>query len=189
MTNHTTGQSAYGLKPNFTNIREWRVWRRTWASVYVRLAADIRRKKHEVREAQKRLDGRSASRQKALHQTSVVARKMMTLLEEGRARMRRIRDMERQIAEQMATFPLTYDCDTVDVHYNRGSNEFPQLPMWVVKAKGRSFYVHHITSDAPWTTREKPDASTRGMLRFRRVRLSLTEGGEAVIHVHDRNPA
>lgn len=181
-TNHTTGASAFGLKPNFTTHREWRVWRRAWASVYARLAGDLRAQKQAVKAAQKTLDEGAAKRQKALHQTSVVARKMMTLLDEGRARMRRIEEMERQIATQMASFPLVFaDCDTVDAHFNRGSNEFRQLPMWVVKAKGRTFYVNHITSDAPWSTRERPDASTRGMLRFRRVRLELTADGEAII--------
>lgn len=99
------------------------------------------------------------------------ATKMMTLLKDAKDRRDRIVSMQREISEQ--PFPLELTARTVDVHYNRGHNEFSFLPRWVVKANGKSFYVDHIESSLPWSTRELDTGSTKGMLRFRKCRIAI----------------
>jgi hypothetical protein len=111
-----------------------------------------------------------------------MAFKLMGLLQEAKDRWKRIQSMHAQIAEQMSNFPLVLeDCASVDFHFNKGHNEFPFLPLWVCKTKGKSYYIHHMTADCPWTTRETPEGSTKGMLRFRKCSLHIDENGEATV--------
>lgn len=54
--------------------------------------------------------------------------------------------------------------------------------MWVLKAGGQSHYVHHVTADAPWTTKETPDnPSTKGSIKFKHVRVEIDADGNATI--------
>jgi hypothetical protein len=177
-----TGGSAFGLKPAFTDREGYCAWRKAWRSVYRDLSVDIRRRKRAVKALQ-RADAPSCAMQKALRHDSVVAWKMNSLLAEAKARWKRIRRMHTDLAEQRATFPVEIpDCPVIDFHYNRGSNEFGFLPRWVVKTKGRSFYVDHVTANVPWTTRELDTGATRGTIRLRKANLQITKDGEAVIN-------
>jgi hypothetical protein len=46
--------------------------------------------------------------------------------------------------------------------------------MWVLKAKGQTYYVSHVTSDAKWTTKETPDnPHTKGSIKFKNVDLEI----------------
>jgi len=66
-------------------------------------------------------------------------------------------------------------------HFNRGHLADPSIPMWVLKTGGSSYYVNHVTADAPWTTKETPDnPSTKGSIKFKNVALEI-DGGEATI--------
>lgn len=48
--------------------------------------------------------------------------------------------------------------------------------MWVLKCKGETHYVHHVTSNAQWTTKETPDnPSTKGSLKFKNVRVIIND--------------
>lgn len=67
-------------------------------------------------------------------------------------------------------------CRTIDFHFNKGHLQDPTIPMWVVKAKGKSFYVDHVEANAAWTTRETPEASTKGSLRFKNCFLKIEDG-------------
>ncbi|MGI4851473.1 MAG: hypothetical protein ACRYGR_05980 [Janthinobacterium lividum] len=90
--------------------------------------------------------------------------------------------IRRQIEQQNAAFPQTLEhCKTIDFHFNRGSLEHPDLPTWILKAKGRTYYIRHFHSEAPFDTRETPEGSTRGMLRFRDCDLALLPDGTASI--------
>lgn len=174
--------SVIGMQPTFTDVEGWKKWRAAWRVTKHKIDDDIRRKRKKLVLAQKGCDPDASRMQRDLHYTRVMARKMMDLLEDGRTRIKRIFEMEKQIADQMAKFPLVIpECRTIDFHYNKGSTAFPSLPMWVVKAKGQSFYVHHVTANVPWSTRETPDSSTRGMIRIRDASLRLTPEGEAII--------
>jgi hypothetical protein len=54
--------------------------------------------------------------------------------------------------------------------------------MWVVKAKGESYYVNHVTCELPWSTKETPDNShTKGSIKVKRCLLVINEGNEATI--------
>lgn len=71
----------------------------------------------------------------------------------------------------------TQFCKVVDFHFNKGHFQDPKIPMWVLKAKGETHYIHHLDSTAPWSTRETPDhPSTKGSIRFRNVYVSIKDG-------------
>jgi hypothetical protein len=63
-------------------------------------------------------------------------------------------------------------------HFNKKHNEDPAtIPPWVVKAKGQSFYVHHMTIDpgVGFTTKETPDSShTKAALQVKGT-LTISE--------------
>jgi len=46
--------------------------------------------------------------------------------------------------------------------------------MWVLKTHGETFYVDHVTSDMPWSTKETPDNShTKGSIKVKEVLLQI----------------
>ena len=60
--------------------------------------------------------------------------------------------------------------------------EDPTIPMWVLKTHGESFYVHHVDSTIPWSTKETPDnPHTKGSLKFKRCLLSIDDDNNAKI--------
>lgn len=73
------------------------------------------------------------------------------------------------------------NCDCV-FHFNKASLADPNIPAWVLKAKGETYYVTHVTSNAPWSTKETPDNShTKGSLKFKRVNVIIHEDNSAEI--------
>lgn len=122
--------------------------------------------------------GRSA--QHKLDQHRGVGKKMMLLLKEAHLRRDRIIAMKKEIEEQ--PFPLELEnCRNVDFHYNKGAGEFPFLPMWTIRVKGKSYYVHEVNATVPWTTRERENGSTKGVLRFPKCSVYIDENGVAKI--------
>jgi hypothetical protein len=70
----------------------------------------------------------------------------------------------------------------VDFHFNKKHLEDPSIPMWVVRAKGKSYYVNHVTADLPWSTKETPDNShTKGTIKFKDVHLRIDQDNCAVL--------
>lgn len=58
----------------------------------------------------------------------------------------------------------------------------PTIPMWVLKFKGETHYVHHVDANARWTTKETPDnPATKGSLKFKNVLVSIDENDCAEI--------
>ena len=51
---------------------------------------------------------------------------------------------------------IEYKCKDLVFHFNKGHLADPTIPMWVVKAHGVTFYVNHVTSEMPWSTKETP---------------------------------
>lgn len=50
------------------------------------------------------------------------------------------------------------------------------VPPWVIKAKGQTYYVWHVTANARWTTKETPEnSSTKGAIKFRNVDLVIDD--------------
>lgn len=95
----------------------------------------------------------------------------------------RVEHMQRDLAEHYKQFPLTLDdCRNVDFHFNKKHIEHDFIPMWALKAKGKTYYVHHVESSAPWTTRETPDhPATKGAIRFKACSVSISADGIATI--------
>ena len=55
-------------------------------------------------------------------------------------------------------------------HYNKKHNEDINIPPWVVKCKGQTYYVHHIDVDkgVGFSTKETPDSEhTKAALKFK----------------------
>ncbi len=104
---------------------------------------------------------------------------MMALLDEAKLRRDRIIEMQKSINDQ--GFPLEMKSKRVDFSYNRGHNEFPFLPRWIVKMKGKTYYVDHIDSKVGFNTRELEEGSTRGMLRFNNCLISISADKVATI--------
>lgn len=175
--------SAHGMFPKFTDYESYQRWRTTWRALQRRTTSDIRKARARLRSLQEAAPLAEETRklQSDLHYRRIMARKLMTLLDDAKGRWARIVGMREQVRAQHATFPLLIEAPRIDFHFNKGSLEFADLPMWVVKAKGQSFYVHHVDAQAPWTTREVPDGGTKGMLRFRHCVLELKADGTAVI--------
>lgn len=53
-------------------------------------------------------------------------------------------------------------------HYNKKHNEDQTIPPWVIKTKGRTYYIWHFSSNKPFNTKETPEnSSTKGSFLFR----------------------
>lgn len=173
--------SVHGMKPSFVNYQGYQEWRAGWKDLYEIASEDIRRSKNRIKELQ-RAGEPTAALQREHRYKRVTAYKLMTVLEEAKIRWQNIRNMKRGIQEQMKEFPLSLDAKNIDFHFNKKSNEFDFIPMWVVKAKGKTFYVNHMDCQTGFTTRENPDhPSTKGSLRVKRGTLNIDAEGNAVI--------
>lgn len=73
-------------------------------------------------------------------------------------------------------------CREVIFHFNTGFLKNPDIPMWVIKAKGKTYYVHHVDAlGVPWTTKETPDNdTTKGSLKFKNVCLSIIDDNATI---------
>lgn len=68
-------------------------------------------------------------------------------------------------------------------HFNKGHLADPTIPMWVIKAKGQTFYVNHVDVNCPFSTKETPDnPSTKGSLKFKNCRLEIDDNQNATIN-------
>jgi len=69
---------------------------------------------------------------------------------------------------------LELACKEAVFHFNKHHLEDPTTPMWVVKTKGKTYYVDHVTSHIPWTTKETPDNHhTKGAIKFKDVLVQI----------------
>ena len=67
-------------------------------------------------------------------------------------------------------------CKDLVFHFNKKHLEDDTIPMWIVKAKGESYYVNHVTCALPWSTKETPDNShTKGSIKIKRCLLTIDE--------------
>lgn len=71
---------------------------------------------------------------------------------------------------------LELACKEAVFHFNKKHLEDPTIPMWVIKAKGKSYYVNHVACNMPWSTKETPENShTKGAIKFKDVHLKITD--------------
>jgi hypothetical protein len=66
-------------------------------------------------------------------------------------------------------------------HFNKAHIQDLTIPPWVIKTKGQTFYVNHVTANVGWSTKETPDnPHTKGAIKFKNVSV-LIENNEATI--------
>ncbi len=54
-------------------------------------------------------------------------------------------------------------------HFNKMHLQDPTIPMWTIKSKGQTYYVHHLDSEIGFSTKETPEGRTQGSLKFRGI--------------------
>lgn len=165
--------NVYALKPKFADDAGYREWVSSWQTIYGYLSDGIRAKKIQLKDMQRSGDERGASMHKNLTLMRADARKMMTILEEAKLRRDRIREMKKQMHEQLESYPITFNTRVADFHFNKVTLEFPWMPKWVLKANGKSFYIEHLSAAIGFDTRELESGSTLGMLRFRKCEITI----------------
>lgn len=144
---------------------------------YSELSREIRGHKLYIKHRQRR----GLGIRKEVIQLRILSDKAKSIMEHKR----RSTEMRKQLLDHMEQFPIDIVTKAVDVHFNRISNEFSFMPMWTIRAKGKSYYVSHVDITCPFSTRET-DGSTRGMLRFKNCRLVIDPSGNAIIQEHSR---
>jgi len=78
---------------------------------------------------------------------------------------------------------ITKPCPIV-FHYNKAHNQDQTIPTWILKVKGQTHYVWHVTVDPGigLSTKETPDSPhTKGAIKFK-GRLKIDDNGEALIY-------
>ena len=67
-------------------------------------------------------------------------------------------------------------------HFNKKHIEDPTIPMWVIKAKGETYYVEHVDCSVPWSTKETPDNNhTKGSIKVHDCLVTIDEENCATI--------
>jgi hypothetical protein len=71
-------------------------------------------------------------------------------------------------------------------HYNKAHNDNQEIPPWVIKCRGDSYYVNHMTTRIGFSTKETPDnPHTKGSLKMKgMLKIVAYDDGtqEAVIY-------
>ena len=53
-------------------------------------------------------------------------------------------------------------------HFNKGHLTNPEIPMWVLKIKGETYYVNHVECNVSWSTKETPNNDkTKGSIKIK----------------------
>lgn len=56
--------------------------------------------------------------------------------------------------------------------------------MWIIMAKGKTYYVEHVDANIPWTTKETPEnVKTKGAIKFKDCLLTIDDDNCATISV------
>ncbi len=77
---------------------------------------------------------------------------------------------------------IEYACKELVFHFNKKHLEDATIPMWVVKCKGESYYVHHVSCSLPWSTKETPDNTrTKGSIKLKECLLTIDDDNCAAI--------
>lgn len=60
--------------------------------------------------------------------------------------------------------------------------EDPTIPMWVLKTKGKSYYVEHVDCRVPWSTKETPEnGHTKGSIKIKNCLLTIDDDNCATL--------
>lgn len=67
-------------------------------------------------------------------------------------------------------------------HFNKKHLEDPEIPMWVLKCKGMTYYVNHVECNVPWSTKETPlNPSTKGSIKVKNCLLKIDDLNTAIM--------
>lgn len=81
------------------------------------------------------------------------------------------------------TFSTT-ESSRIVFHFNKKHLEDSSIPMWTLKHKGVTYYVHHLDSKIGFSTKETPDNEhTKGSLQFRGVLKIYEENGMSIASI------
>ena len=72
-------------------------------------------------------------------------------------------------------------CEIV-FHFNKKHLEDPTIPMWVLKCRGDTYYVHHVdvSPGVGFSTKETPDnPHTKGSIKFK-ANLEIEENNNII---------
>lgn len=73
-------------------------------------------------------------------------------------------------------------CKDLVFHFNKGHLQDPTIPMWVVKTKGKTYYVEHVEASIPWSTKETPDNEhTKGSIKFKHCLCTIDDDNCAIL--------
>lgn len=177
-------KSGYKInKPKIYSWNDYLEFYSLWKKGIARLNTEIRRGKTLRGERQR--NGLSASLiQKKLAHRQLMARKMYQLLVEARTEAYERRKSEAELKKLLTSYPIEFPrCKEVVFHFNKGWLFNKTIPMWVVRARGETFYVYHVDTDGvKWSTKEAPDhPSTQGSIKFKNVSLYIDESATATI--------
>ena len=79
-------------------------------------------------------------------------------------------------------------CKDIVFHFNKKHLEDTTVPMWILMAKGKTYYVDHVTSDLPWTTKETPlNVRTKGAIKFKNALLRLENGSAEITELTEED--
>ena len=184
--------SVHGMQPKFVDYQGYQAWRSEWRGLYAHASSEVRTSKYEIKNLQRWLKTSPQNAEETREQLKdmlrehghkrAIARKLMTALETAKIRWQQIKDMKKGIEEQRKEYPLQVEGKNIDFHFNKKSMEFGFVPMWVVKARGKSYYCHSVVSGIGFSTRETPDhPSTKGSIRFKKGTLRIDENGVAYL--------
>lgn len=77
---------------------------------------------------------------------------------------------------------IEHACKELVFHFNKKHLEDDTIPMWVVKCKGESYYVNHVSCSLPWSTKETPGNShTKGSIKLKECLLIIDNDNCAAI--------
>lgn len=77
---------------------------------------------------------------------------------------------------------IKFTVNDVVFHFNKKHLEDPTIPMWVLKTKGKSFYVDHVDCQCPWSTKEtENNPHTKGSIKIKNCTITIDDDNIATI--------
>ena len=77
---------------------------------------------------------------------------------------------------------IEFACKEVVFHFNKQHLQDETIPMWVLKFHGETYYVNHVDSQLPWSTKETPNnPSTKGSIKFKNALVTINEQNESTL--------
>ena len=76
------------------------------------------------------------------------------------------------------------ETERIVFHFNKKYLEDNTIPMWVVKHKGETYYVNHMTVNVGFSTKETPEGRTKGSLLIKGKLKIYEENGQILAEVN-----